>query len=524
MNEADHGNPESRVLVLAPTGRDATNSKALLGKAGLACTLCRDLPELCREIEAGVGSVLLTEEALTLDRGRCLVEVLLRQPPWSDLPIVLLTHGGPESRAALGAMQTLGNVLLLERPVRMLTLVTALRAALRARARQYETREHLAGLRAADRRKDEFLAMLAHELRNPLAPVRNALRIMQMPNAPPNVLAQARELTERQIGQMSRLVDDLLEVSRVSRGKIELKKETVDLAAVLTRAVEAALPAVNARRHELKLALPRHAVLLDADPARLEQVFVNLLTNAAKFTPHGGRIEVTAEHEGDRAVVRVRDTGVGIAADLLPRIFELFVQAEQGSDRTEGGLGIGLTLVKSLVELHGGSIVARSAGPDQGSEFHISLPGVVSEAASAGQRAASAEPLRVPPQRILVVDDSKDAAESLALLLQLQGHQVRTANSGGEALPVAETLQPNVVFLDIGLPGMDGYEVARRMRGQPSGGRMLLVAVTGYGQDEDRRRSREAGFDHHLVKPADLAAVERILADVPLARSPMAKE
>ena len=523
MSEAAQSDLENRVLVLAPTGRDAANSKAVLGKAGLACTVCRDILEVCREIEAGVGCILLTEEALTLDQASCLVETLRKQPPWSDLPLLLLTRGGPESRVAVRAMQTLGNVLLLERPVRMLTLVTAVRAALRARTRQYENRQHLAELRAADRRKDEFLAMLAHELRNPLAPVRNALGIMQMPNVPADVLAQAREMTQRQISQMSRLIDDLLEVSRVSRGRIELKKEPVDLAAVLARAVEAALPAVNARRHELKLALPRHPLPLQADAARLEQVFVNLLTNAAKFTPPGGRIEVTAESEGDTALVRVRDTGIGIASDLLPRIFDLFVQAEQGPDRAQGGLGIGLTLVKSLVELHGGRIEARSDGPGNGSEFLVRLPGLLSDSAQGGQRAAPSATVRALPQRILVVDDNKDAAESLAILLRLQGHHVRIANSGSEALPAAEALQPDVVFLDIGLPGMDGYETARRMRRQASGGRMLLVALTGYGQDEDRRRSHEAGFDHHLVKPADLAAVQKILADLETQRTSEAK-
>ncbi len=511
MSEPDRTDLEHRLLVVAPTGKDASSTKAVLGKAGLACALCRDIVELCREMKAGAGALLLTEEALALDKASCLVEELGKQPRWSDLPILLLTRGGPESRAALRAMETLGNVILLERPVRMSTLVTAARTALRARARQYENRDHLAKLHEADQRKDQFLAMLAHELRNPLAPVRNALQILRRPDVPAQIVAHAQEITERQVCHMARLIDDLMEVARVNQGKIQLKKEPMDLAAVVTRSVELTLPTINSRHHQVTLALPKEPLFLIADAARLEQVFVNLLTNAAKYTPPGGKIDVLARAESANATVQIRDTGVGIAPELLPHIFDLFVQAEQGPERTQGGLGVGLTLVKSIVELHGGSVEAQSAGPGCGSEFIVHLPGVKYGTTGLGQSGRPSATPQVPPKRVLVVDDNQDAADSMAFLLKFSGHDVITANDGVAAMATAVAFHPEVVLLDIGLPGMDGFEVARRIRGQEKGRDVLLIALTGYGQEEDRRRSAAAGFDHHLIKPIDLETLQRLL-------------
>jgi CheY-like chemotaxis protein len=300
-------------------------------------------------------------------------------------------------------------------------------------------------------------------------------------------------------------------VARVNQGKIRLDREPTDLGAVVMRAVEASLPIINSRQHHLKLSLPRQPLLLSADPARLEQVFVNLLTNAAKYTTPGGNIEVSAALEGDTAIVRVRDSGVGIAPSLLPCIFDLFVQAEQGAERSQGGLGIGLTLVKSLVELHGGTVEARSDGPGCGSEFIVRLPSARDETATERQ-AAAAHVQAVRPRRILVVDDSQDQADSLALLLRLRGHEVSIVNDGTKAVATAADFRPEVVLLDIGLPGMDGYEIARRIRRQGEGSSPLLIAITGYGQQEDRRRSAEAGFDHHLVKPPDPEALQRLIA------------
>jgi PAS domain S-box-containing protein len=370
-------------------------------------------------------------------------------------------------------------------------------------------------LRDADRRKDEFLATLAHELRNPLAPVRNALQILKMPRVDAETVERSRDLMERQVHQLVRLVDDLLDVSRVMRGKIELRRERVELAAVVARAVETVQPLVDAQRHELGVRLPPESLLLDADPVRLCQVVGNLLTNAAKYTEPGGRIRLTAERDGDVAVLRVRDDGIGIAADMLPHVFELFVQADHATTKAQGGLGIGLTLVKNLVALHGGAVEAHSEGLGKGSEFVVKLP-VVAQALDRDQSPESGRQAdQSPPpsgKRLLVVDDNRDAAESLAMLLRLQGHEVRVAYSGQAALEDAHSFQPDLIFLDIGMPGMDGYEVARRMRQQPGLEDVVLAALTGWGQPEDRRRTAEAGFDHHLVKPPDPKVVEGLVA------------
>jgi PAS domain S-box-containing protein len=362
----------------------------------------------------------------------------------------------------------------------------------------------------ADRRKDEFLAMLAHELRNPLSPIRNAAQVLhQIGPADANVQS-ATEMIQRQVKHLSRLVDDLLDVSRITRGKITLRKEPVELAAVVAQAVEASRPLMEARRHELRVHLPAEAVRVEADTTRLAQVVANLLTNAAKYTPEGGHIQLTVEAGPGEAVIRVRDNGMGMSAELLPHVFDLFTQGDRSLARSEGGLGIGLTLVKSLVEMHGGTVEAHSEGPGKGSEFVVRLPPLP---AGALKTAEEEKGRHAPsPCRVLVVDDNKDAAESLALLVQVAGHEVRTAHDGPTALEVAKTFRPEVVFLDIGLPRMDGYEVARQLRRQPGLEKVVLAAVTGYGQEEDRRRTHEAGIDEHLVKPVDPTELEKVFA------------
>jgi PAS domain S-box-containing protein len=368
-----------------------------------------------------------------------------------------------------------------------------------------------AALRDADRRKDEFLAMLAHELRNPLAPIRNAVHIMKLVGPVEPNLQRSREMIERQSLHLARLVDDLLDVSRITRGKIALHREPVELASVIARAVETSRPLIDARRHELTVTLPPESVRVEADVTRLAQVVGNLLNNAAKYTEEGGRIGLTVEAAPAQAVLRVRDSGVGIPADLLPRVFDLFTQGDRSLARSEGGLGIGLTLVRSLVEMHGGSVEARSEGPGKGSEFVVRLPALrVSPART--ETADGPSRCQARARRVLVVDDSPDAADSLALWLKIEGHEVRTAPDGPTALEAAAAFRPEVIFLDIGLPRMDGYEVARRLRGQLGLRDATLIAVTGYGQEEDRRRAEEAGFDAHLVKPADPEALERLLA------------
>jgi CheY-like chemotaxis protein len=320
------------------------------------------------------------------------------------------------------------------------------------------------------------------------------------------------EVVERQVQHLSRLVDDLLDVSRFTRGKITLRKEPTDLAAVVARAVEIARSAVEGRRQELSVLHSSEPLRVEADPVRLAQVLGNLLNNAAKYTPEGGRIWLTAGREDGEAVLRVRDTGIGIRADMLPRVFDLFTQGDRTLDRAQGGLGIGLTLAKSLIELHGGRVEAHSAGPNQGSEFVVRLPLLPGSAHPEEARVEKNERnAPSPPRRVLVVDDNTDTAESLAKLLELMGHQVRTAPDGPAALESVRDYRPEVVLLDIGLPGMDGYEVARRLRAERATEAVFLVALTGYGQEEDRRRSREAGFDRHLVKPVDLNTLRQVL-------------
>jgi signal transduction histidine kinase len=365
-------------------------------------------------------------------------------------------------------------------------------------------------LTEADRRKDEFLAMLAHELRNPLAPLRNALEVLKTPAATTPLLESARQVMQRQVQQLVRLVEDLLDMSRITRGKIQLHKEPVDLATAVARALENSQPLINARRQELTVALPPEALYVEADLTRLAQAIANLLTNAAKYTGEGGRIWLTAERHGHDAVLRVRDNGIGMTPEMLTRAFDLFFQAEHALDRSQGGLGIGLTLVRRLVELHCGSVHASSKGPGQGSEFVVRLPIL--------ERSPSPGPIPKwdggpgPRRRVLVVDDNVDAADSLALMLRLAGHEVSTAYSGPAALEAARAERPDVVLLDIGMPEMDGYEVARRLRQEPGLEQVMLVALTGYGREEDRQRSRQALIDHHLVKPADPTALQGLLA------------
>jgi signal transduction histidine kinase/CheY-like chemotaxis protein len=419
-------------------------------------------------------------------------------------------------------------------------------------------------LRKSDRRKNEFLAMLAHELRNPLAPIRNALEILRLTGGSREAVQSASEMIDRQIGQMVQLVDELLDVSRISRGKIELRRGPVELASVVNHVAEAARPLLESKGLNFTVTLPPQPVYLRADPVRLVQVVGNLLNNACKFTDKGGSIWLTAEvvasgekrdekeesvdggaklsatqgtgdpgSEGLRLVsphsplvtIRVRDTGIGIAADQLPRVFDMFMQVNTSLERTQGGLGIGLTLAKTLVELHGGTLGVHSSGPGQGSEFVVRLPLASNEwrVTSDENKEAAGDVLAPHPsplaakRRILVVDDNEDSAESLTVLLKLSGNETQTAYDGLEAVEAAATFRPDVILLDIGLPELNGYEVARKIREQPWGKKMALVALTGWGQEEDRRRSQEVGLNHHLTKPVDPAALTKLLVSLSVA-------
>lgn len=640
---SDDDECELRVLVLAPTSKDADLAQSILGRAGVKCVCCDSLIALCRESDAGAGAVLLPEEAVITEDESCLIQRLWHQPLWSDLPVLVLARPGADSAAVAQAMELLGNVTVLERPMRVAALVSAVRAALRARKRQYETREHLSliergergqallaaivsssedaiisktldgvilswnhgaerlfgysadeiigqpvlvlipperhaeepsildrvrrgepiehfetvrvtkdgrrldisltvspvrdaagkiiaaskiardispakraaeALRDADRRKDEFLATLAHELRNPLAPIRNSLHILRMTSQRDPAVESVSEMIERQVNHMIRLVDDLMEVSRITRGKIELRQEPVELAAIVRNALETSRPLIDSARQQVAVTVPSEPITLNADAVRLTQVVANLLNNASKYTDAEGQIWLIAGREKEYVEIRVRDTGMGIPPDRLPEVFELFTQIDRRADRAQSGLGIGLTLARRLVELHGGTITAHSEGLGHGSEFVVRLPIHFGQFATG---ALTSHPRLSPvlaQRRVLVVDDNRDAADSLTMLLRLLGAEVYTAYSGDEALQIIPTFQPAVALLDIGMPGMDGHEVARRIRQLPDCGPVTLIALSGWGQDADYRRSQSAGFHHHLIKPADLGSLETLLRSV----------
>jgi PAS domain S-box-containing protein len=371
-------------------------------------------------------------------------------------------------------------------------------------------RKMAADLSEVDRRKNEFLATLAHELRNPLAPLSSMLEILKRTCGDGEVVTQAVETMERQLGQLVRLVDDLLDLNRITHNRLELRMGSIELVSIVRQAVQACQPIAASSGHDLQLHAPRDTIHLQGDPVRLSQVFGNLLSNSCKYTDPGGTISVTIERRGANAFVIVRDNGSGIPSDKLQSIFEMFRQIDRPLEKSQGGLGIGLTLVKRLVEMHSGSIEARSAGEGHGSEFVVQLPtGARSPEAEIAEPSAGAEPTR--PRRILVIDDNRDAASSLTLLLQISGNEVYMAHDGASGLKAIEKHRPEVVFLDIGLPGMSGYEVCRRLRESPWGKKILVVALTGWGQEEDRRKSQEAGFDGHLVKPVDYAVLVRLL-------------
>jgi signal transduction histidine kinase len=393
------------------------------------------------------------------------------------------------------------------------------------------TRAELA-LKEADRHKDEFLAMLAHELRNPLAPIHNAVALMHRTKLTDPQLIWSRDIIGRQLAHLTRLVDDLLDVSRITRGKIKLNKEVLEIGPLVARTVETVQPLFEERGHTLSVDIQDGFLAVLGDPTRLTQALGNVLGNAAKYTERGGAVSLVAARSGAEVVIRVRDNGVGIPPELMPMIFKLFTQLDRTSGPAQSGLGIGLALVQRLVEMHGGSVTAHSDGPGRGSEFVIRLPLFIRDRVGTDQQTNTLSALEQSimnegvsrtQRRILVADDNNDALESLATLLQLSGHEVYTAANGASALESAEQHRPEVALLDIGMPKLDGYEVARRIRAQPWGARITLVALTGWGQDSDRRRSQEAGFDSHLVKPLDLDKLTDLLATLPSAGTSVAK-
>ncbi|APV51938.1 hypothetical protein BWI17_21055 [Betaproteobacteria bacterium GR16-43] len=508
---------DTLVLILAPTGKDGRLIEGALRAAGVEGRRCDDLESLLHGIGSGAGAAVVAEEALNVAGLQSVVHTLSTQPAWSDFPLLLLARAGAASDTVAQTLRALGNVQVIERPTQVGELTSAVRIALRGRLRQYQIRDNLDALedretklRETDRRKDEFLAMLAHELRNPLQPIGTAADVLRTHGHSREAVGYAADVIDRQVRHLSRLLEDLLDVSRITTGKIVLRRESVELCALVRRVVEGSRAWFETRGHELTMTMNCDEVWVDGDPARLYQIVSNLLNNAAKYTPEKGHVGLEVISTDHEVHVRVKDNGVGIAADVLPHVFELFTQADVSLDRSAGGLGIGLRIVQKLAELHGGNVLAESEGLGRGSTFTLSMP-----ALSAQLRAVPAtalEPVRSETMRILVVDDNVDAAQTLAMVLELSGHVVKTAHDGIEAIHRAREMRPEVIVLDIGLPGASGYDVARAIRAEPTLAGVRLIAVTGYGRDEDRRRCMDAGFDLHLVKPLEPSVLLERLA------------
>jgi signal transduction histidine kinase/ActR/RegA family two-component response regulator len=490
-------------LVLAPRGRDAALTCELLQNQRIPCEVCDGADELCRRIELGAAVVLVAEEALGPAAMRQVIETLGRQPPWSDLPIVVFSDSArPRDPDYTEPLRALGNVTLLDRPTNVRAMVASVQTAIRSRIRQHETRR-------AIHARDQFLAMLGHELRNPIGAIRLAVEGLQRTETGA-AFQRYRDIVDRQSRNLSQLADDLLDVARVAHGKITLHRSSVDLEDVLRASVEAAEQAAGAS--DLTLALSTEGPMpVYGDRIRLEQILENLLTNAIKFTGRGGSIRVEGRSMSDSVLVRVIDSGVGVAPGMLEAIFDLFAQVDSSLDRSQGGMGLGLTLVRALVRLHGGDVVALSEGLGRGTEFRVRLPRFDRKRASLPLESTTTAAPHTAVQRLVVVDDHEDVRAMLTELLEELGHQVSSASDGPQAVTEILTARPDVAFVDVGLPGFDGFEVARRVRAVTS--QVLLVAVTGYGQPEDQKRAREAGFDRHLTKPVGRKQLEAVLAD-----------
>jgi signal transduction histidine kinase/CheY-like chemotaxis protein len=541
---------DERILILAPTGRDASMTARFLSEAGLQAKVCGTIEELCEDVINGAGLAFLTGEALTKEALRCLVEALAEQPTWSDFPLIVLTSGGADTPAnadALRALSAAGNVTLIERPVRLMTLLSTIRSALRARNRQYDVREHLnretrareererllmlertarAEAETASRLKDEFLATVSHELRTPLTAVLGWIHILRGGQLDEHSATRALETIERNARSQNQLIEDLLDVSRIITGKIRLDVRLVDPASLIESAIEAVLPAAEAKEIRVHKRLDAAVGSISGDPARLQQVVWNLLSNAIKFTPRGGRVEVRVKHVNSHLEISVADSGDGIKKEFLPFVFDRFRQADGTTSRQYGGLGLGLAIVRHLVELHGGTVQAASNGQGEGSVFTVKLPVLpVYQRETNIERAPSTEREAHPPVvypdnlaglAVLVVDDEADTLELIKVLLGQCGAEVTTARSSAEALELLKGRRPDIIVSDIGMPAEDGFEFIRKVRLLPPerGGKIPAVALTAYARAEDRLRVLRSGFQMHISKPVELAELIAVVANV----------
>jgi signal transduction histidine kinase/ActR/RegA family two-component response regulator len=549
MTKPDPESTDERVLILAPTGRDASLTGKYLAEAGVRVEPCVWIEELCEKLSAGAGAALVSEEALTHEAVLCLSDTLGQQPAWSDFPLIILTAGGGAATPKLGALKALGetgNMTLVERPTRVITLVSAIQSALRARRRQYQVREHLnvekraqaertrlleeavdarEQAEEANRAKDIFLATLSHELRTPLTAVLGWARMLRNMKMNDETARHGLQVIERNAVSQNQLIEDLLDVSRIISGKLRLEVGPVELSSVIEAAVDSVQQAVEARGIELNVEFESETDLVRGDPDRLQQVVWNLLSNAIKFTPKGGRVRVRLERLGSDVRIKVTDTGRGIAQEFLPHVFERFRQADGSTTREHGGLGLGLAVVRHLVELHGGTVWAESEGELKGSTFTVSLPITAVSAHVPGSRGATDEAANQAPQdgtdtlrgvRVLVVDDHTDARELVALVLASAGAEVSAEETALAALETLKRSRPDVLVTDIAMPEEDGFTLISRIRSLPpeEGGQTPTIALTAYATEEDRLRSLAAGFENHLPKPVEPAELVAVVAQL----------
>ena len=509
---------EDRILILPTTTRDGEAIQRLFRGAEIQSLICENLRSLCNQMSHGLAGMIVAQEILQGDVGSYLKTALDSQPSWSDIPVIVLSPRGPDVTGDLADLALRHNLLFVQRPAELRTFLSTVKSVIRDRRRQYIVRDqllkqhqHANELATADRRKDEFLAVLAHELRNPLSPIRTGIDCLLVGEVDEQVSRQdILPMMSRQVNQMVRLIDDLLDVSRISRGKLQLQKTRIELSDVIRSAIETARSQIESAQHDLHVTLPGIPVWLNGDAVRLAQVFSNLLNNSAKYTDPGGRIELRAEAQGNHIEIAVSDTGVGIPVDMLDSIFDMFTQVGSSLERSRGGLGLGLTLVKKLVELHGGTITAASNGLGQGSQFTVTLP--VADAQQSTRATEQVPTYSGRPLRIVIADDNVDAAATLAGLLKRLGHSADVVHDGQSAVDAVDRLRPDVAIIDIGMPVLNGYEVAAQLRAcLPAGHRVYLAALTGWGQEDARHKAVTAGFDTHLVKPISAATLVTVL-------------
>jgi len=516
-----HSPADQRVILLAPTARDGRASEELLAAEGIACVVCAEIEDVCREIEVGAAALLIPEEEIASDQRELLATAMNKQPVWSDLPIIVLVRSGEDSMALDRALRVLGNVTVVERPVRISTLLSLVRSAVRARLRQYQVRDHLAerdraaeALRvareqaeAANRSKDQFLAVLSHELRTPLSPVLMTISAMAQDPQLPGHVREDLEMVRRNVELEARLIDDLLDISRVTSGKLQLRKENISLNDLLTQVVEVCAADIGAKNLHVEFKERAKDDLVYGDVARLQQVFWNVLKNAVKFARPGQAIKVSTRNSGERncVQVRVQDFGIGIPADVLPRLFNAFEQGSPAVTRQFGGLGLGLAISKALVDLHDGTIRAESDGPGCGTTLTVELKCQSRVRVNiATLPEVKGKGIKSRP-RLLLVEDHIDSAKTLTRLLQLKGYEVRAATNVADALELVEQEVFDLIISDIGLPDATGYDLMRQIR-LHSG--TAGIALSGFGMEEDIRRSREAGFSDHIVKPVNFEELE----------------